>query len=406
MTGACRCGRDSIPGTTRTSCHEWRLCAKARCDSCPLFDRPACALRITSNPLYRWCRPSLTAVTGPPLHPPEPLPEVSAANHCRPASDGLTSSCPTCSRVRSFVHNMRAHARRAPPGVPIVGEGLPCGCHNGASVFLTGASRTGCHRSCQQVRHAGSKNAGIREGPRENSFHPLQKCPRRLELVMRVFGVREPARRHFSDGMLATFVRTALALLTRYCNSIQQKQDNKLLCDECWLAFPWTSNSIGLRGSPLSIFIVTLLLCCCVRCTFLCVCVPSVRGADTTDRSRRMCMRWSLVCRSCLLLPLPFVCWCCGRAVCVCACCRGLECVSCVVCGVRCMPGCCSLLMWCALCVCLPHLSSPLLLFMSLTVQISSTPLNDHTHDDDVPSVVRPAGARPVLLPVRVRCRG
>ncbi|KAF5220086.1 hypothetical protein ECC02_006880 [Trypanosoma cruzi] len=89
--------------------------------------------------------------------------------------------------------------------------------------------------------------------------------------------------------------------------------------------------------------------------------------------------------------------------VCVCACCRGLECVSCVVCGVRCMPGCCPLLMWLALCVCLPHLSSPLLLSMSLTVQISSTPLNDHTHDDDdLPSAVRPVGACPVLLPVRI----
>ncbi|RNC55614.1 putative mucin TcMUCII [Trypanosoma cruzi] len=40
---------------------------------------------------------------------------------------------------------------------------------------------------------------------------------------------------------------------------------------------------------------------------------------------------------------------------------------------------------------------------MSLTVQISFTPLKDHTHDDDVPSAVRPVGARPVLLPVRVR---
>ncbi|RNC42697.1 mucin TcMUCII, partial [Trypanosoma cruzi] len=103
-------------------------------------------------------------------------------------------------------------------------------------------------------------------------------------------------------------------------------------------------------------------------------------------------MRWSLVCRSCLLLPLPSVCWCCGRAVCV----------SCVVCGVRCMPGCCPLLMWCALFVYLPHLSSSLLLSMSLTVQISSTPLNDHTRDDDVPSAVRPVGVSPVLLSVRV----
>ncbi|RNC34348.1 mucin TcMUCII [Trypanosoma cruzi] len=117
-----------------------------------------------------------------------------------------------------------------------------------------------------------------------------------------------------------------------------------------------------------------------------------------------MCMRWRLVCRSCLLLPLPSVC--CHGLECVCACCRGLECVSCVVCGVRCMPGCCPLLMWCALCVCLPHLSSPLLLSMSLTAQISSTPLNDHAHDDDGPSAVRPVGDWPVLLPVRVCDRG
>ncbi|EKG00690.1 hypothetical protein TCSYLVIO_008349 [Trypanosoma cruzi] len=67
-------------------------------------------------------------------------------------------------------------------------------------------------------------------------------------------------------------------------------------------------------------FLLLLLLCFCVAvCAappLVCVCAPSVRSADTTDRSCRMCMRWSLVCRSCLLLPLPSVCWCCGRAVC------------------------------------------------------------------------------------------
>ncbi|KAF5217200.1 mucin TcMUC [Trypanosoma cruzi] len=120
------------------------------------------------------------------------------------------------------------------------------------------------------------------------------------------------------------------------------------------------------RGPTIHVVCEDLLFYCyfafvllCALHLLMCVCVPSLRGADTTDRSRRMYMRWSLVCRSCLLLPVPSVCWCCGRAVCVCACCRGLECVSCVVCGVRCMPGCCPLLMWCALCVCLPHLSSP-----------------------------------------------
>ncbi|KAF5218326.1 mucin TcMUC [Trypanosoma cruzi] len=154
-------------------------------------------------------------------------------------------------------------------------------------------------------------------------------------------------------------------------------------------------------------FYFAFLLLCALH-LLLCVCVPSVRGADTTDRSRRMCMRWSLVCRSCLLIPLPSVCWCCGRAVCVCVCLLPWIGV-CVVRGVRrtvhawLLP---SPHVVCPLCVCLPHLSSPLLLSMSLTVQISSTPLNDHTHDDDdVPSAVRPVGARPVLLPVRLRGR-
>ncbi|RNC58857.1 hypothetical protein TcCL_ESM03466 [Trypanosoma cruzi] len=93
---------------------------------------------------------------------------MSTATSCLPASGGLTSSCPTCSRVHLSVHSMRAHARRAQPGVIIVCEGLPCGCQNGTTVFLTGASRAGHYRKCQahqQTRHAGSKNAGTRDGP-------------------------------------------------------------------------------------------------------------------------------------------------------------------------------------------------------------------------------------------------
>ncbi|RNC34990.1 mucin TcMUC [Trypanosoma cruzi] len=86
-------------------------------------------------------------------------------------------------------------------------------------------------------------------------------------------------------------------------------------CDEYWLQFPWTSNLRGVRGSFLFNCYFAFVLLCALH-LLLCVCVPSVRGADTTDRSRRMCMRWSIVCRSCLLLPLPSVCWCCGRAVC------------------------------------------------------------------------------------------
>ncbi|KAF5222731.1 hypothetical protein ECC02_004308 [Trypanosoma cruzi] len=131
----------------------------------------------------------------------------------------------------------------------------------------------------------------------------------------------------------------------------------ELFCDEYWLHFPWTNNSRGVRGY-LSLYCYFGLLGCCVRCIYSCVCAYSPWiGVCVVRGVRRTVHAW--------LLP--------------------------------------SFLMWFALCVCLPHLSSPLLLSMSLTVQISSTPLNDHTHDDDVLSAVRPAVARPVLLPVRVR---
>ncbi|ESS64442.1 hypothetical protein TCDM_07501 [Trypanosoma cruzi Dm28c] len=130
-----------------------------------------------------------------------------------------------------------------------------------------------------------------------------------------------------------------------------QRQLN-CFCDEYWLHFPWTNNPRDVRGSLLFLNCYFAFVLLCALHLLLCVCVPSVRGAGTTDRSRRVCMRWSLVCRSCLLLPPPSLC------VCVRACCRGLECVLCLLCGVRCMAGCCPLLVWCALCVCLPHLSS------------------------------------------------
>ncbi|KAF5215050.1 hypothetical protein ECC02_012288 [Trypanosoma cruzi] len=167
VTGACRCGKDSIPGVDPDIGPRVAALRTGAMRLLPTL-RHARALQITRNPLCRWCPPSLTAVTGPPRPPPEPLSDVSTATPCRPASGGLTSSCPTCGRVHLSVNSMRAHARRAQPGVIIVCEGLPCGCHNGATVFLTGASRAGRHRSCQacqQARHAGSTNAGTRDGP-------------------------------------------------------------------------------------------------------------------------------------------------------------------------------------------------------------------------------------------------
>ncbi|KAF5218350.1 hypothetical protein ECC02_008721 [Trypanosoma cruzi] len=184
-------------------------------------------------------------------------------------------------------------------------------------------------------------------------------------------------------------------------NMNEGRRQMNCCCDEYWLHFPWTNNPRGLRGSLL--FIVTLLLCCCGHCTSCCVCAYPPQGVPTRRTALAVCACGGALCAAPVCFSLFHLCVGVAAGLCVCACCRGLECVSCVVCGVRCMPGCCPLLMWCALCVCLPHLSSPLLLSMSLTVQISSTPLNDHTHDDDdVPSAVRPVGACPVLLPLCV----
>ncbi|EKG00455.1 mucin TcMUC, putative, partial [Trypanosoma cruzi] len=204
---------------------------------------------------------------------------------------------PTCGRVRLSVHSMRAHAGRAQPGVMIVCEGLPCGCHNGATVFLTGASRAGRHRSrqaCQQARHAGSTNAGTRDGP-GSSATASSRTPRAADLRRTTGNCASSTAGMPSslgtgtatvcdcpsphDGILAVFVRTALALLTRYCSSIQPKQDNKLLCGEYWLHFPWTNNPHGVRGTPF-----LLLPCFCVAvCAAPSSCVCALREGCRHD---------------------------------------------------------------------------------------------------------------------------
>ncbi|RNC52385.1 mucin TcMUC, partial [Trypanosoma cruzi] len=189
---------------------------------------------------------------------------------------------------------MRAHARRAHPGVPIVGEGLTCGCQNGATVFLAGASRAGRHRSCQacqQAGHAGSTSAGTRDGPGASATASY-RIPRaadpttdhgRLCLIhcgnalvvgnmdCDCFGLPQPARRPVCDGILATFVRTVFALLTRYYNSIQQQQNDNLLCDEYWLHFLWTNNPRGVRGSPPFLLLLCFRVAVCAAPPLVCV---------------------------------------------------------------------------------------------------------------------------------------
>ncbi|EKF99752.1 hypothetical protein TCSYLVIO_009324, partial [Trypanosoma cruzi] len=143
--------------------------------SCPLLGRPARALRITSNPLCWWCRPSHTEEAGPPRPPPEPPPGVSTAPPRRTTSSRSTSPCQSCSSVFSSVHNMKAHARRTNSETPIVAEGLTCGSCDSSTVFPTSASRAGHYRKCQACQRAkdGQRTSASSNDSRSPSATPL-----------------------------------------------------------------------------------------------------------------------------------------------------------------------------------------------------------------------------------------
>ncbi|KAF5219837.1 mucin TcMUCII [Trypanosoma cruzi] len=198
---------------------------------------------------------------------------------------------------------MRAHARRAQPGVIIVGEGLPCGCHNGATVFLTGASRAGRHRSCQacqQARHAGSTNAGTRDGP-GSSATASSRTPRaadpptdhgRLCLIhcgnapslgtgtATVWDCPSPHDGPFATEYLPLLygrpLRYSLVIVAAY----NQNKIISCFCDGYWLHFPWTNNPRGVRGSP---FLLLLCFCVAVCAAPSCVCVRTLREGCSHD---------------------------------------------------------------------------------------------------------------------------
>ncbi|RNC53865.1 trans-sialidase [Trypanosoma cruzi] len=120
-------------------------------------------------------------------------------------------------------------------------------------------------------------------------------------------------------------------------------------CDEYWLHFPWNNNSLGVRGSPFLLLLCFRIAVCAAPPL---VCVRTPREGCRHDGPLSPYVHAVEPCVPLLFASPSSICVLVLRQGCVCACCRGLECVSCVVCGVRCMPGCCPLLMWCALCVC------------------------------------------------------
>ncbi|RNF05434.1 hypothetical protein TcG_10877, partial [Trypanosoma cruzi] len=149
--------RNSVPGVDPDIVPEWRYRAKARCNSCPLFDRPARALRITKNPLCRWCRPFLYRGDRPAsasagtssrqklrnfLSTSERRIDILLLNlrQGAPVCPQRDGTCPTCSAWRS-------------DGL----RGLTCGCRDYFMVFLTGASRAGRHRRSKHASRQGTQ---------------------------------------------------------------------------------------------------------------------------------------------------------------------------------------------------------------------------------------------------------
>ncbi|ESS60892.1 hypothetical protein TCDM_11558 [Trypanosoma cruzi Dm28c] len=284
------------------------------------------------HPLCRWCHRSLTEETGPPLPPPEPLPDVSTATPCRPASVGLTSSCPIFVRARSSVHNMEVHARRAQPGVPIVEEVLAGGCLNGATVFLTGASRAGRHRKCrayQRGKNGQSTSAGSNDNhcssATASSQTPRAAYPSTKHGILRfihcgnAFVVESKdcdclGLPSMHDGPYET---ECLPLLygqpLRYSLIILAADNEKgtetnYFCDEYWLHFPWTNNPRGVRGS--------LIFHCCFAFVLLCtlhllMCVRTLREGCRHDGPLSPYVHAVEPCVPLLFAsPLPSVCWC------------------------------------------------------------------------------------------------
>ncbi|RNC53830.1 putative trans-sialidase [Trypanosoma cruzi] len=191
----------------------------------------------------------------------------------------MTSSCTICGTARLSVQNMVTHTRLAQPGVLIVGEGVARGCCNGATVFLTGASR------------AGNTNAGTQDGAVPSATASLQTpraanptanhgrirfihCGNAPSLRVRTATVWEcPActtarmgqnNCHFgTDGPCAT-------------NSVLSKQTKKrgkrIYCFVMNIGCASRGPTIHVVCGDLSFLIVTLLLCCRVRCTSSCAC--------------------------------------------------------------------------------------------------------------------------------------
>ncbi|EKF29429.1 trans-sialidase, putative [Trypanosoma cruzi marinkellei] len=279
----------------------------------------------------------------------------------------------------------------------------------------------------QQETHAGSTNAGTQNGPGNSATgsstqmqrpdpttdHGIRRiidCSNAVSLGVGSATVRGCPSMH--DGPHETECRPrCYGRPSRYSGiffATSNKKKKIIALSRILAALPLDQQCTWCAGT--SLFLLLLYFCVAVGAASPLVCVRAIREGCRHDGPLSPYVHAVEPCVPLLFASPSSIC------VLVCVCCRGLECVCllpwigvCVLRGVQrtvhaWLPP--SPHVWCALCVCvcLPHLSSPLLLSMSLTVQISATPLNDHTHDgEELTSAVRPVGACPVLLPVPMR---
>ncbi|RNC48670.1 hypothetical protein TcCL_NonESM01329, partial [Trypanosoma cruzi] len=128
VTGARRCGKDSIPGVDPDIVPRVAALRTGAMRRLPTL-RQACTRPADHKQPIMSVVPFIphTQEEGLLRPPPEPPPGVSAALPRRKTSSRSASSCPSCGSVFSSAHHMKAHARRTNPGTPIVAKGLTCG---------------------------------------------------------------------------------------------------------------------------------------------------------------------------------------------------------------------------------------------------------------------------------------
>ncbi|ESS62825.1 hypothetical protein TCDM_09483 [Trypanosoma cruzi Dm28c] len=182
VTGAFRCGGTPFLMLTRTSCPSGG--SPHRRDATPACSSTGPrALRITRNPLCRWCRPFLYRGDRPAA--------ASAGTSSRRKLRNFLSTSER--RIDILLLNLRQGAPVCPQYYGTCRTcsawrsgsltGLTCGCRDYFMVFLAGTSRPGRHRRSKHASRQGTQEAQTRVLEMDQALPPPLHHRRHVLLI-------------------------------------------------------------------------------------------------------------------------------------------------------------------------------------------------------------------------------